>query len=153
MGAPFCTLQGEGLNRDVEWLTTRAGEQAVGVAKLFAHIGLRAIGDLAGERYGQAYTDYKAGAVSFPVSETQVQMLLARNYLATRLNCLARNLSLAISQPALRIVDELLVATVAGYAGGGSPTNLTAATQGHVLLAMRFGGRTAAAYCLIVEPS
>jgi len=29
---------------------------------------------------------------------------------------------------------------VAGCAGGGYPSNLTAATQGHVLLAMRFGG-------------
>ena len=67
---------------------TRAGEQAV--AKLFVHIGLRAIDELAGERYGQAYTDYKAGAVSLPVSETQVQMLLARYCFATRLNCLAR---------------------------------------------------------------
>jgi hypothetical protein len=82
MCAPFRTLcPGEGLDRDVEWLTTRAGEQAVGVAKLFAHIELRAIDDSAGEWYGQAYTDYKTGAVSLPVSETQVQMLLA---LATR---------------------------------------------------------------------
>jgi hypothetical protein len=139
MGAPFRTLcPGEGLDRDVEWLTTRADEQAVGVANLFAHIGLRAIDDLAGERYGQAYTDYKAGAFSLPVSETQVQMLLARYCLATRLNCLARYLPSVISQPALRIVDDLLVAMVTGCAGGGSPTNLTAATQGRVLLAICF---------------
>ena len=48
-------------------------------------------------------------------------------------------LHLAISQPALIIVDDLLVATVAGCAGE-SPTNLTAATQGRALLAMRYGG-------------
>ena len=139
MGAPFRTLcPGEGLESEVEWLTTRVGEQAVGVAKLFAHIGLRAIDDFAGERYGQAFTDYKAGAVSLLVSETQVQMLLARYCLATLLNCLARYLPSAISQPALRIVDDLLVAKVASCAGGGSPTNLTAVTQGRVL-AMRFG--------------
>ena len=47
-------------------------------------------------------------------------------------------LHLAISQPALIIVDDLLVATVAGCAGE-SPTNLTAATQGRAL-AMRYGG-------------
>ena len=69
-----------------------------------------------------------------------MQMLLARYCLATRLNCLARYLPSAISQPALRIVDDLLMATVASCAGGGSPTNLTAATQGRVLLVMRFGG-------------
>ena len=60
MGAVPHTLPGKGLDRDVEW----AGEQAVGVAKGFTHIGLRAIDDLAGERYGQAYTNYKAGGRS-----------------------------------------------------------------------------------------
>ena len=67
-------------------------------------------------------------------------MLLSRYCLATRLNCLARYLPSAISQPALRIVDDLLVATVAGCAGEDSATNLTAATQGRALLAMRYGG-------------
>ena len=66
-------------------------------------------------------------------------MLLTRYCLATRLNCLARYLPSVISQPALSIVDDLLVATVAGCAGE-SPTNLTAATQGRALLAMRYGG-------------
>jgi len=90
MGALFRTLcPGIGLEGDKAWLAARAGEQAVGVAKLFAHIGLKAIDDLAGERHGRAYTDYKAHAVSLPVSETQVQLLLARFCLATRLNCLA----------------------------------------------------------------
>ncbi len=89
MGAPFRTLcPGDGLEGDNAWLAVRAGEQAVEVAKLFAHIGLNAIDDLAGERHGRAYTDYKAHAVSLPVSETQVQLLLARFCLATRLNCL-----------------------------------------------------------------
>ena len=37
-----------------------------------------------------------------------------------------------------RIVDDL--ATVAGCAGEASPINLTAATQGRALLAMRSGG-------------
>ncbi len=115
MGAPFRTLcPGEGLEGDKAWLAARAGEKAVGVAKLFAHIGLKAIDDLAGERHGRAYADYKAHAVLLPVSENQVQLLLARFCLATRLNCLARYLPSAISQPALRIVDDLLVATVAG---------------------------------------
>ena len=84
--------------------------------------------------------DYKAHAVSLPESETQVQMLLTRYCLATRLNCLVRYLPSTISQHALRIVDDLLVATVAGCAGEASPTNLTAVTQGRALLAMRYGG-------------
>ena len=126
MGAPFRALcPGEGLERDIAWLVARADEQAVGVAKLFAHIGLKAIDDLAGERHGQGYVDYKAHAVSLPESETQVQMLLTRYCLATRLNCLARYLPSAISQHALRIVDDLLVAAVASCAGEASPTKLT----------------------------
>ena len=88
MGAPFRALcPGEGLERDLAWLAARAGEQAAGVAKLFAHIGLKAVDDLAEERHGQAYSDYKAGAIALPESETQVQMLLTRYCLATRLNC------------------------------------------------------------------
>ena len=74
MGAPFRALcPGEGLEGDTAWLVARADEQAVGVAKLFAHIGLKAIDDLAGERHGQGYVDYKAHAVSLPEFETQVQ--------------------------------------------------------------------------------
>ena len=84
------------------------------VAKLFAHIGLKTIDEVAGERHGRTYTDYKAGAVSQPVFETQVQMLLARFCFATRLNCLARSLPSIISQSTLRIVDDLLAATEAG---------------------------------------
>ena len=113
---------------DKAWLAARAGEQAVEVTKLFAHIGLKAIDGLAGARLGRAYTDYQARAASLPASETQVQMLLTRYCLATRLNCLARYLPSAISQPALRIVDDLLVSTVAGCAGEDSATNITAAT-------------------------
>ena len=60
------------------------------VAKLLAHIELKTIDEVAGERHVRTYTDYKACAVSLPVSETQVQMLRARFCLATRLNCLAR---------------------------------------------------------------
>ena len=121
MGAPFRTLcPGVGLEGDKTWLAARAGEQAVEVAKLFAHIGLKAIDDLAGERHGRAYTDYKEHAVSLPVSATQVQLLLARFCLATRLNCLARYLPSVISQPALRIVDNLLVASVQGEGHLGS---------------------------------
>jgi hypothetical protein len=96
----------------------------VEVAKLFSHIGLKTIDEVAGERHGPTYMGYKAGAVSLPVSETQVQMLLASFCLATRLNCLAR----CLSQPALRIVDDLLVATVAGCAGENSLADLAAAT-------------------------
>ena len=84
-------------------------------------------------------SDYEARSASLPAFETQVQMLLTRNCLATRLNCLARYLPSAISQPALRIVDDLLVATVAGCVGEDSATNLTAATQCRALLAMRYG--------------
>ena len=48
MGAPFRALcPGEGLERDFAWRA--ADEQTVGVAKLFAHIGLKAIDDFAGE--------------------------------------------------------------------------------------------------------
>ena len=65
-------------------------------------------------------------------------MFLTRYRLATRSICMARYLSSAISQPALRIVDGLLVATVAGCDGEDSATNLTAATQGRALLAMRY---------------
>ena len=39
---------------DKAWLAVRAGEQAVEVAKLFVHIGFKAIDDLAGERHGRA---------------------------------------------------------------------------------------------------
>ena len=101
-----CLPTGDG--KDFAWLLARADEQAVGVAKLFAHIGLRAIDDFAGERHGQAYVDYKARAISLPESKIQVQMLLTRYFLATPLNCLARYLPSAISQPALSI-DDLLV--------------------------------------------
>ena len=37
-------------------------------------------------------------------------------------------------------MDDLLVASVAGCAGEDSASNLTAATQGRALLAMRYGG-------------
>ena len=115
-GAPFRTLcPGEGLEGDKAWLEAQVGEQAVDVAKLFAHIGLKAIDGLAGVRLGRGYTDYQARAASLPASKTQVQILLPRFCLATRLNCLACYLPSAISQPALRIVDDLLVATVAGW--------------------------------------
>jgi len=40
----------------------------------------------------------------------------------------------------LNIIDELLVATVAGLAGESSSANLTGAVQSRSLLAMRFGG-------------
>jgi len=53
-------------------------------------------------------------------------MLLARFCLATHLNCLARCLPSVISQPALRIVDDILAATVAGCAGENSLADLTA---------------------------
>ena len=49
-----------------------------------------------------------------PVPETQVKLLLARYCLSSRINCLARYLPSAISQLALRIGDNLLVATVVG---------------------------------------
>ena len=98
MGAPFRTLcPGKGLEGDKAWLAARAGEEAVEVVKLFAHIGLKATDDLAGARLGRAYSNYQARAASLPASETQVQMLLARYCLATRLNCLAHYLQLCIS--------------------------------------------------------
>jgi hypothetical protein len=89
---------------------------------------------------GLAYENYKAEAAALPKSEAQVQLLLARYCLGTRLNCLTRYLPAASSLPALRAVDELLVAAVAGLAGEASGANLTAAVQGRALLAMRFGG-------------
>jgi len=59
MGAPFCALcPGEGLERDLTWLAARVSEQAVEIAKLFAHIGLKTIDVVAGERRGCTYMDY-----------------------------------------------------------------------------------------------
>ncbi len=77
--------------------------------------------------HGQAYAEYKATAAVLPQSEAQVKMLLTRFCLATRLNCLARYLPTAASQPALGSFDEQLIATVAGCAGEASPAYLTAA--------------------------
>ena len=54
--------------------------------------------------------------------------------------CSLLDLPKSVSQPALRIIDELLVATVAGCAGEDSAANLTAAVQSRALLAMRYGG-------------
>ena len=72
MGAPFRALcPGEGLERGLAWLAARAGEQAAGVAKLFAHIGLKTVNDLAEERHGQDYSNYKAGTIALPESETK----------------------------------------------------------------------------------
>ena len=62
-----------------------------------------------------------------------------RYFLAARLNWLTRHLSSVVSQPAFCIVVDLLVATAAGCAGKDSASNLTAATQGRALLAMRSG--------------
>ena len=60
MGAPFRALcPGEGLERDLTWLAALASKQAVEVAKLFAHIGLKTIDEVAGERHGRTHTDYK----------------------------------------------------------------------------------------------
>ena len=56
-----------------------------------------------------------------------------------RLNCLTLCLPSFNSQPALRIVDDLLVATVAGCAGETYLAHLKAATQVCAFLAMRFG--------------
>ena len=141
MGAPYRPLcPGSGLERDREWLAAQAGKQAAEVGLLFAHLGLRAVDAAAGARLGPAYETYKAAAAALPESEAQAQMLLARYCLATRLNCLARYLPSTSSQPALKTIDELLVATVAGLAGEASSASLTAAVQSRVLLAMRFGG-------------
>ena len=68
-------------------------------------------------------------------------MLLTRFCLATRLNCLARYLPTAISQPALGTIDELLIATVAGCAGEDSVANLTAAVQGRTMGELSQGPR------------
>ena len=54
------------------------GRAGGGSRKAVAHIGLKAVDDLAEERHGQAYSNYKAGAIALPESETQVQMLLTR---------------------------------------------------------------------------
>jgi hypothetical protein len=83
---------------------------------------------------------YKAEAAALPEAEAQVKLLLARYCLGTRLKCLARYIPSKSSQPALKTIDGLLVATVAGLAGEASVANLTAAVQRRALLAMRFGG-------------
>ena len=105
------------------------GQQAAGVAQLFAHLGLAAVDAVAEEWHGQAYGSYRERAATLPASQPQIKMLLARLCLGTRLNCLSRYLPKSVSQPALRIIDELLVAA-----------NLTAAIQSRALLAMRYGG-------------
>ena len=51
------------MEKNLAWLAERACEQAAGVAKLFAHIGLNAVDDLAEESRGQAYTDHKTNAL------------------------------------------------------------------------------------------
>jgi hypothetical protein len=141
MGAPLRSLcPGDGLDMDRAWLAMQAGMQAAEVARLFAHIGLKAVDAAAVARFGQAYEMYKGGASALPESAAQIQMLLARYCLGTRLNCLARYLPSATSQPALSVIDELLVATVAGLAGEASAANLTRVVQSRSLLAMRFGG-------------
>ena len=127
-----------GLAGDRAWLEAQAGHQAAGVAQLFAHLGLAAVDAVAEERHGQAYRSYRERAATLPASEPQIKMLLARLCLGTRLNCLSRYLPKSVSQPALRIIDELLVATVAGCAGEDSAANLTAAIQSRALLAMRY---------------
>ena len=141
MGAPLRSLcPGGGLEGDRAWLAAQAGKQAAEVARLFAHLGIKAVDAAAGARFGPAYENYKAEAAALPESAAQVQMMLARYCLATRLNCLSRYLPTTTSQPALNIIDELLVATVAGLAGESSGANLTGAVQSRSLLAMRFGG-------------
>jgi hypothetical protein len=85
-------------------------------------------------------------ATILPQSKAQVQMLLTRFCLATRLNCLAHYLSTAISQPAPGSIDELLIATMAGCAREISSANLTAVVQGRTLLAIRYGGTLTGRY-------
>ena len=141
MGAPFRSLcPGDGLERDKAWIAAQAGKQAAAVQLHFAHLGLSAVDAAAGARLGHAYENYRMGAPTLPESEAQVQMLLARYCLGTRLNSLARFLPSDSSQPALKTIDEMLVATVAGLAGEASGANLTVAVQGRSLLAMRYGG-------------
>ena len=88
MGAPFRTIcPGESLEGDKAWLVARAGEQAVEVAKLFFHIGLKAIDGLAGARLGRAYTDYQVRGASLSASKTQVQLLLAFSFRPISSSC------------------------------------------------------------------
>ena len=141
MGAPLRSLcPGEDLEADRAWLVARALEQATAVAHLFAHLGLDSVDEAAMERYGQAYVGYKASAATLPQEEAQIQMLIARYCLGTRLNCLSRFLPASTSHLALREIDRLLMATVAGCAGYASLAVLTDATQRRSLLAMRHGG-------------
>ena len=138
MGAPLRNLcPGAGLERDLAWLSEQAEKQAAEVALLFAHIGLTAVDAAAVGRHGNAYTEYKARATVLPQSEAQVQMLLTRFCLATRLNCLARYLPTAISQPALGTIDELLIATVATVEGFIVKTGAALAEQGLEPTALR----------------
>ena len=126
MGAPLRTLcPGAELERDLAWLSEQAEKQAAEVALLFAHIGLTDVDAAAVGRHGNAYTEYKARATVLPQSKAQVQMLLTRFCLATRLNCLAtrlnrlaRYLPTAISQPALGTIDELLIGQSHGRGPG-----------------------------------
>ncbi len=53
------------------------------------------------------------------------------------------------SQPALEVIDELLVATVAGLAGEAYGANLIGTVQYRSLLAMLFGGREPSWSCAV----
>ena len=61
--------------------------------KLFAHIGLKAIDDFAGERHGQAYVDYKAHAVSLPDGKESAALCCDCEIGRGNLTCAARNRS------------------------------------------------------------
>jgi len=94
-----------------------------------------------GELHWQAFTDYKAGSASLLVSETSCSLrVTASPHVSTV--ALARYLPSTITQYEQRIMDDFLVASVAGCAGGGFHTDLAAATQGRCLPAMSFGSRS-----------
>ncbi len=126
MGVPFRTLcPGEGLERDLAWLAVRVGEQAAGVAKLFAHIGLKAVYDLAEERHGQVIRTTRPTPLHCQSQKPKCRCSSLDTALPR-----ASTAWLAIfpqSSPNSPSAFDLLVATLAGCAGE-SPTNLTAAT-------------------------
>ena len=111
----------------------------MGVAKLFAFIGLKAIDDLAGDRHVREYTDSQA--LCFIASVRNLSADASYSLLPRHAPQLLGPLpALAISKPSLRIVDDLLVATLAAPPRILQPTKQPYPRAVPALLAMRYGG-------------
>jgi hypothetical protein len=116
MGSPLRLVEREPEAAAVSttWLEERVEAATLKVARLFAHVGLHAVDEVAtrGNRVpGYPQPDEVA---RLPTTEPQIQNFVARHTLARRLNHLARALPPSLVQRSLNLIDELLGATVAG---------------------------------------